>query len=126
MLIYRKQEKESLLQKHDKFTGWHVQKVYTILVSRQISKRGLLRPPAGVPNDIPTPSRKSSIISEQVDISILIILHELKCPIKEIIKATTWGPRHSNLPQLVALREFNDAVKRHNAIMHKQTTIGFA
>ena len=28
---------------------------------------------------------------------------ELKCPGKEIIKATTWGPRHNILPWLVAL-----------------------
>ncbi len=29
--------------------------------------------------------------------------HELKCPAKEITKATTWGPRHNILPWLVAL-----------------------
>ncbi len=29
--------------------------------------------------------------------------HQLKSPSKEIIKATTWGSRHNNLPPLVAL-----------------------
>ena len=28
--------------------------------------------------------------------NLIIRFHELKCPGKEIIKATTWGPRHNN------------------------------
>ena len=41
------------------------------LFSQGVSPCQTLRPPTRVPNDIPTPSCKSSFISEPVDISIL-------------------------------------------------------
>ncbi len=45
----------------------------------------------------------------------MIRFHELKCPGKEIIKGTTWGTRHNNLPRLVALSITNtfDDQARH-------------
>ncbi len=61
---------------------------------------GRLRAPTVVPNDIPTPTYKSSFISEPVDIRF----HELKCPGKGIFKATIRGTRNKILPELVALK----------------------
>ena len=42
-------------------------------------------------------------VDNSITFNLIIRFHELKCPCKEIIKATTWGPRHSNLPRRVAL-----------------------
>ncbi len=42
-------------------------------------------------------------VDNYITFNLIIRFHELKCPGKEIIKATTWGTRHNNLPRLVAL-----------------------
>ena len=42
-------------------------------------------------------------VDNYITFNLIIRFHQLKCPGKEIIKATTWGPRHNNLPRLVAL-----------------------
>ena len=38
-----------------------------------------------------------------ITFNFIIRFHKLKCTGKEIIKVTAWGPRHNNVPRLVAL-----------------------
>ena len=45
--------------------------IVIVIQTNTDSNSVVLRPPPGVPNDIPTPSCKSSFISEPVDISRL-------------------------------------------------------
>ena len=44
-----------------------------------------------------------SIVKVYITFNLIIRFYELKCPGKEIIKAIPRGPRHNNLPPLVAL-----------------------
>ena len=95
----------------------HILTMAGTIITKSITQlfwKNWLRPPTGVPNDIPTPSCKTSFISEQFDILILevyiafnliIRLHELKSPGKEIIKATNRGKSLCFGPRVVALKE---------------------
>ena len=42
-------------------------------------------------------------VDNYIIFNFTIRFHQLRCPGNEIIKATTWGPRHNNLPRMVAL-----------------------